>query len=66
MMIGFGSMALFNAAAKNFGELFFIRIVLGVCESAMLPGVVFYLSTFCLFISFFLFFVLETKNVASK
>ncbi|KAM0746363.1 MFS general substrate transporter [Meredithblackwellia eburnea MCA 4105] len=46
MMLGFGSMAMINAAAKNFGELFFIRIILGICESAMLPGVVFYLSSF--------------------
>ncbi|KAL8290147.1 hypothetical protein RQP46_003086 [Phenoliferia psychrophenolica] len=29
-----------------YGELFFIRILLGIFESAMLPGVVFYLSTF--------------------
>ncbi|TFY79654.1 hypothetical protein EWM64_g4357 [Hericium alpestre] len=46
MMIGFGSMALCTAAAKNFSQVFAIRFFLGIFESAMLPGVVFYLSTF--------------------
>ncbi|KAG5721499.1 hypothetical protein E4T56_gene13225 [Termitomyces sp. T112] len=46
MMIGFGSMALFAGLAKNFSQIFAIRFFLGIFESAMLPGVVFYLSTF--------------------
>ncbi|TFY74802.1 hypothetical protein EWM64_g9210 [Hericium alpestre] len=46
MMIGFGSMALCTAAAKNFSQVFALRFLLGLFESAMLPGVVFYLSTF--------------------
>ncbi|KAK0478390.1 MFS general substrate transporter [Armillaria novae-zelandiae] len=46
MMIGFGSMSLFAGIAKNFSQIFAIRFFLGIFESAMLPGVVFYLSTF--------------------
>ncbi|KAF9044567.1 MFS general substrate transporter [Hymenopellis radicata] len=46
MMLGFGSMSLFAGIAKNFSEIFAIRWFLGIFESAMLPGVVFYLSTF--------------------
>ncbi|KAJ7169849.1 major facilitator superfamily domain-containing protein [Mycena filopes] len=46
MMIGFGSMALLAGAAKNFSQIFAIRFFLGIFESAMLPGVVYYLSTF--------------------
>jgi len=45
-MIGFGSMALLSAAAKNFSQIFALRFFLGIFESAMLPGVLFYLSTF--------------------
>ncbi|KAJ7630906.1 major facilitator superfamily domain-containing protein [Roridomyces roridus] len=46
MMIGFGSMALFAGIAKNFSQIFAIRFFLGIFESAMLPAVVYYLSTF--------------------
>ncbi|KAK0208244.1 MFS general substrate transporter [Desarmillaria ectypa] len=54
MMMGFGSytlctqgsMSLFAGIAKNFSQIFAIRFFLGIFESAMLPGVVFYLSTF--------------------
>ncbi|KAF5374149.1 hypothetical protein D9615_008821 [Tricholomella constricta] len=46
MMVGFGSMSLFAGLAKNFSQIFAIRFFLGIFESAMLPGVVFYLSTF--------------------
>ncbi|KAF7310881.1 MFS general substrate transporter [Mycena chlorophos] len=46
LMIGFGSMALCTAAAKNFSEVFAIRFFLGIAESPMLPAVVYYLSTF--------------------
>jgi len=45
-MIGFGTMALCTSAARNFSQIFAIRFFLGIFESAMLPGVVFYLSTF--------------------
>ncbi|RDB24141.1 hypothetical protein Hypma_008809 [Hypsizygus marmoreus] len=46
MMVGFGSMSLFAGIAKNFSQIIAIRFFLGIFESAMLPGVVFYLSTF--------------------
>jgi len=46
MMVGFGSMSLFAGIARNFSQIFAIRFFLGIFESAMLPGVVFYLSTF--------------------
>ncbi|KZT30544.1 MFS general substrate transporter [Neolentinus lepideus HHB14362 ss-1] len=46
LMLGYGSMGLCTAAAKNFSEIFVLRWFLGTFESAMLPGVVFYLSTF--------------------
>ncbi|KAK7468864.1 hypothetical protein VKT23_003364 [Stygiomarasmius scandens] len=46
MMIGFGSMSLFTSIATNFSQIFAIRWFLGIFESAMLPGVVYYLSTF--------------------
>lgn len=39
-------MSLFTAIAKNFSQIFAIRFFLGIFESPMLPGVVFYLSTF--------------------
>ncbi|KAF5374944.1 hypothetical protein D9758_000314 [Tetrapyrgos nigripes] len=46
MMFGFGSMSLFAGIAKTFGQIFAIRWFLGIFESAMLPGTVYYLSTF--------------------
>ncbi|KDR84954.1 hypothetical protein GALMADRAFT_260658 [Galerina marginata CBS 339.88] len=46
MMIGFGSMSLLAGAATNFSQIFAIRFFLGIFEAPMLPGVVFYLSTF--------------------
>ncbi|KIK70953.1 hypothetical protein GYMLUDRAFT_33043 [Collybiopsis luxurians FD-317 M1] len=46
MMIGFGAMSMFTSIAKNFSQIFAIRWFLGIFESAMLPGVVYYLSTF--------------------
>ncbi|TFK57119.1 MFS general substrate transporter [Heliocybe sulcata] len=46
LMLGYGAMGLCTAAAKNFSEIFVLRWFLGTFESAMLPGVVFYLSTF--------------------
>ncbi|KAL0576368.1 hypothetical protein V5O48_005627 [Marasmius crinis-equi] len=46
MMVGFGCMSLFSGIAKTFSQIFAIRFFLGIFESAMLPGVVYYLSTF--------------------
>ncbi|KAF8905549.1 MFS general substrate transporter [Gymnopilus junonius] len=46
MMIGFGAMSMLAGAATKFSEIFAIRFFLGIFESPMLPGVVFYLSTF--------------------
>jgi len=46
LMMAFGTMALLTGIAKNFSEIFALRWFLGVFESAMLPGVVYYLSTF--------------------
>lgn len=39
-------MTLCSAATKNFAEIVVVRIILGTAESAFLPGVVFYLTTF--------------------
>jgi len=39
-------MALLSSAAKNFSQIFALRFFLGIFESAMLPGMLFYLSTF--------------------
>ncbi|KAF9453849.1 MFS general substrate transporter [Macrolepiota fuliginosa MF-IS2] len=46
MMLGFGSMSLFSTIARGFSQVFAIRFFLGIFEAAMLPGVLFYLSTF--------------------
>ncbi|KAL1736998.1 major facilitator superfamily domain-containing protein [Schizophyllum commune] len=46
LMVGFGSMSIFAAIAKNFSQIFAIRFFLGIFESPMLPGVIYYLSTF--------------------
>ncbi|CAO1612609.1 unnamed protein product [Parajaminaea phylloscopi] len=46
LMLGFGSISLLTVAAHNFAGLMTLRLLLGICESPMLPGVVFYLSTF--------------------
>lgn len=46
LMVGFGSMSIFAAIAKNFSQIFAIRFLLGIFESPMLPGVIYYLSTF--------------------
>ncbi|CAK5280523.1 unnamed protein product [Mycena citricolor] len=40
LMVGFGSMSLLTAAAKNFSEIFAIRWFLGMFESSVLPSVV--------------------------
>ncbi|KAF3762654.1 hypothetical protein M406DRAFT_63504 [Cryphonectria parasitica EP155] len=46
MMLGFGSMTLFMAAAQNFGGVFTIRFLLGMAEGAFFPTVIYYLTTF--------------------
>lgn len=46
LMFGFGALSLIQAGVHNFGGLFALRMLLGIAESPMLPGVVFYLSTF--------------------
>lgn len=46
LMFGFGSLSMIQAGVINFGGLFGLRMLLGIAESPMLPGVVFYLSTF--------------------
>lgn len=46
MMFGFGSMTLLMTAAKNFSGVFALRFILGACESAFFPLVIYYLTTF--------------------
>jgi MFS family permease len=45
-MIGWGSLALIQCAAKNFAGLLVIRLLLAVCEAGFFAGVVFYLTLF--------------------
>lgn len=45
-MLSFGAMSLCQAAVKNFGGMMAVRWFLGMAESAVLPGVVYYLTTF--------------------
>ncbi|PSR86970.1 major facilitator superfamily domain-containing protein [Coniella lustricola] len=46
MMLGFGSMTLFMAAAQNFSGVMAIRWFLGMSEAAFFPLVIYYLTTF--------------------
>ncbi|TVY30271.1 putative transporter [Lachnellula hyalina] len=46
LMVTWGSLALVQCAAKNFGGLLAIRLLLGVCEAGFFAGVVFYLTLF--------------------
>lgn len=46
MMFGFGSMTLLMAAVQNFSGVFALRFILGACESAFFPLVIYYLTTF--------------------
>lgn len=39
-------MAMISAATVNFGGIVSVRMILGAAESAFLPGVIFYLTTF--------------------
>jgi MFS family permease len=45
-MIGWGSLALIQCAAKNFAGLLVIRLLLAICEAGFFAGVVFYLTLF--------------------
>ncbi|KAI0018867.1 major facilitator superfamily domain-containing protein [Xylariomycetidae sp. FL0641] len=45
-MLVFGAMATLCAATTTFGGIVAVRLVLGAAESAFLPGVIFYLTTF--------------------
>lgn len=46
LMFTFGSFTLLSAAAHDFGGIFAIRWFLGMAESAFLPLVIYYLTTF--------------------
>ncbi|KAI5247670.1 MFS general substrate transporter [Aureobasidium subglaciale] len=46
LMLGWGAMALVQSAAKNFGGLLALRLVLAVFEAGFFAGAVFYLSLF--------------------
>ncbi|KAF2148162.1 MFS general substrate transporter [Myriangium duriaei CBS 260.36] len=46
LMLGFGSMALCQPAAKNFGSILVLRLLLASFESGFYCGIVFYLTTF--------------------
>ncbi|OAL44054.1 MFS general substrate transporter [Pyrenochaeta sp. DS3sAY3a] len=46
LMVGWGSMALFQCAATNFAGMLVIRLLLGFFEAGFFAGVVFYLTLF--------------------
>ncbi|KEQ66408.1 putative pantothenate transporter [Aureobasidium melanogenum CBS 110374] len=46
LMLGWGTMALIQSAAKNFGGLLALRLILAVFEAGFFAGAVFYLSLF--------------------
>ncbi|SCU93811.1 LADA_0G05028g1_1 [Lachancea dasiensis] len=46
LMFTFGSISLLSATVFNYGSLMAARWFLGICESAFLPGIIYYLSTF--------------------
>ncbi|KAI8711596.1 MFS domain-containing protein [Fusarium sp. LHS14.1] len=46
LMVGWGSMALLQAAVKNFGGMLAIRLLLGAFEAGFFAGAVFYLTLF--------------------
>jgi MFS family permease len=45
-MVGWGAMALFQCAAKNFAGMLVLRLLLGAFEAGFFAGVVFYLTLF--------------------
>ncbi|SCV02310.1 LAMI_0G17766g1_1 [Lachancea mirantina] len=46
LMFTFGSISMLSATAFDYGSLMAARWFLGICESAFLPGIIYYLSTF--------------------
>lgn len=46
LMLGWGTMALIQCAATNFGGLLALRLILGIFEAGFFAGVVFYLTLF--------------------
>ncbi|RSL58204.1 hypothetical protein CEP54_007842 [Fusarium duplospermum] len=46
LMVGWGAMALLQAAVKNFGGMLAIRLLLGAFEAGFFAGAVFYLTLF--------------------
>ncbi|KAM5374348.1 hypothetical protein ACJZ2D_006521 [Fusarium nematophilum] len=46
LMVGWGAMALLQAAVKNFGGMLAIRLILGAFEAGFFAGAVFYLTLF--------------------
>ncbi|KAK2044852.1 major facilitator superfamily transporter [Colletotrichum somersetense] len=46
LMVGWGAMALLQAACKNFGGILAIRLILGALEAGFFAGAVFYLTLF--------------------
>lgn len=45
-MLGWGAMSLIQCAAKNFGGMLAIRLILGTFEAGFFAGVVFYMTLF--------------------
>lgn len=45
MVFGWGVVTTLSGLVQNFGGLVAIRLVLGMCEGGVLPGMVLYLST---------------------
>ncbi|KAJ4424269.1 hypothetical protein N0V82_001135 [Gnomoniopsis sp. IMI 355080] len=45
-MIGWGSMAMLNAACTNYAEVLVVRLVLGAFEAGFAASLIFYLTTF--------------------
>ncbi|KAK7224325.1 hypothetical protein V2G26_012328 [Clonostachys chloroleuca] len=46
LMVGWGAMALIQAACKNFGGMLAIRLLLGAFEAGFFAGAIFYLTLF--------------------
>lgn len=46
MMLSFGALTLLSVTAHNFAGIMTVRVFLGISESAFLPCVIYYLTTF--------------------
>lgn len=46
LVLGWGSLAMIQAATKSFGGIMACRVILGTMEAGFLPCAIFYLSTF--------------------